>query len=130
MLKNILVFLLCLLIASVVSAGEATINLTWDPNSEPDLAGYRVYESLTAGGPYSILKDVGNVTTFTIKKTVPDGTATTLYYVVTAYDQSGLESDYSNEVNTDKLLDFKFPDAPANVQVQVQITIQLISGQK
>ena len=44
-------------------AGQAT--LAWDPNTEPELAGYKVYYG-TAAGTYGTPIDVGNVTTYTV----------------------------------------------------------------
>ncbi|MCG3113119.1 MAG: fibronectin type III domain-containing protein [Candidatus Manganitrophus sp. SB1] len=72
-------------------AGEAI--LTWDPNSEGDLAGYRVYVGLLPG-VYSPPIDVGRVTSWT----VPNLTAgLTYHFAITAYDTDGNESGFSNE---------------------------------
>ncbi len=84
---------LALIFGAVLSAGEVT--LAWDPNSEPDLAGYKLYYGLESG-QYDEIIDVGNVTT----TTVPGLDAgLTYYFVVTAYNAAGLESDPSNEVS-------------------------------
>jgi len=76
--------------------GSVTITLAWDPNTELDLAGYKVYYSTTEGGPYTLLADVGNVTTYTVG-TLPPGI---YWFVVTAYDNEvpPNESLPSNEV--------------------------------
>src|SRR5262245_16698516 len=72
--------------------------LTWTANTEPDLAGYRVYQcnqepcTLTSGMA-SLLITLGNVTSFNI------GTPTvTQYYFVTAYDTANNESGASDIV--------------------------------
>lgn len=72
--------------------------LTWNANTESDLAGYRVYQctqlpcSRTAGTA-SLLATLGAVTNLDI------GTPTTVrHYVVTAYDLSNNESIESNVV--------------------------------
>ena len=71
--------------------------LTWDANSEPDLAGYRVYQcGLTPCGPGSgnLLATLGKVTSYSI------GTpSVTQYYYVTAYDFANNESAASNVLN-------------------------------
>ena len=46
-------------------ASGATVGLAWDANTEPDLAGYKIYYG-TASGDYSHSNDVGNVTEYTL----------------------------------------------------------------
>ena len=70
--------------------------LTWDANSEPDLAGYRVYQCsllpcTRTSGQASSLATLGPVTSFNI------GTpAVTQYYFITAYDSANNESAASS----------------------------------
>lgn len=86
--------------ATILTAGVAT--LSWNPPTTnvdgtvlTDLAGYKIRYG-TASGNYSQTIDVGNVTTYTVPSLV-DGS--TYYFAVTAYDTSGNESGYSNEVS-------------------------------
>jgi hypothetical protein len=72
----------------------ADVTLAWDPNSEPDLEGYNFYWGY-ASRDYAFSKDVGNVTEYTVTGLIP---GITYYFAVTAYNTSGLESDYSDEV--------------------------------
>ncbi len=72
--------------------GSATLD--WAPNTEPDLAGYRVYHG-TASGSYGPAVDVGLATTYTISNL----RAGTHYFTVTAYDSSGNESARAVEVS-------------------------------
>jgi len=87
------------------------VTLQWDANIELDLDGYKIYYDRDSGEPYDgtdadpgpspitlpvgDLPDPGN----------PEYSLTglndneTYFFVVTAYDTEGLESDYSNEVN-------------------------------
>ncbi len=76
------------------SALGAAFTLEWDPNQEANLAGYRLYYG-TASRTYETRIDVGNVTTYRVTGLL-DGV--TYYFAVTAYDQQGMESGYSNEV--------------------------------
>jgi hypothetical protein len=71
------------------------MTLAWDPNTEPDLGGYKVYYG-TSSGTYGVPLNVGNVTTYTLVN-LPQGQ--TYFVSVTAYDKSGNESVYSNEVS-------------------------------
>jgi hypothetical protein len=75
--------------------------LTWDaPTTNADgtpltdLAGYKVYYGTTSGN-YTEVIDAGNVTTYKVENLSPG----TYYFTVTAYDNSGNESGYSNEVS-------------------------------
>jgi hypothetical protein len=72
--------------------------LTWTANSEPDLAGYRVYQCsqqpcTRISANASLLATLGTATSFNI------GTpAVTQYYIITAYDFANNESAESNLV--------------------------------
>jgi fibronectin type 3 domain-containing protein len=78
------------------AAGDQTVALSWDANSESDIAGYNVYRSTTQGSGYALL----NVSLLPNLE-YTDHTAnnfTRYFYVVTAVDTDTLESGYSNEV--------------------------------
>jgi len=79
-----------------VKAKAGSVSIAWDPNTEADLAGYKVYVG-TSPGTYSQTIDVGHVTTFTISD-LTDGE--TYYLALTAYDIFANESGFSNEVST------------------------------
>jgi hypothetical protein len=72
------------------------LTLAWDPNTEDDLAGYNVYYGIQSGDYDSVI-DVGNVIQYMVSDLEPD---TQYYFVVTAYDTSGNESDFSEEVDS------------------------------
>ena len=74
----------------------AVIQLTWSPNSESDLAGYKLYYG-TASGSYGAPVVVGNVTSYALSLSPTVGT--TYYFAVSAYDTSGNESVKSDEVS-------------------------------
>src|SRR5690349_1323635 len=71
-------------------------SLTWDADSDSDLAGYRIYQCTQlpcskSFGTATMLASLGNVTSFNI------GTLSGVqYYIVTAYDYSQNESGPSN----------------------------------
>jgi hypothetical protein len=71
------------------------IRLAWDPNTEPDVAGYQIYYG-TSSRNYRYSVDVGNVTTYTIQGLTQ---GVTYYIALTAYDSADNESDFSNEVS-------------------------------
>lgn len=77
-----------------VAAGAAQIQVTWNANTESDLAGYKVYFG-TAPGQYST-----PVTVTAPSYTFQGATDKTTYYVaVSAFDTSGNESALSDEVS-------------------------------
>ncbi|HDH53508.1 MAG TPA: hypothetical protein ENH24_03375 [Nitrospirae bacterium] len=84
------------------STAVSSATLSWDApttnsDSTPltDLAGYKVYYG-TSSGNYTQSVDIGN-TTGAVVDSLSSGT---WCFAVTAYDTSGNESDYSNEVCT------------------------------
>jgi hypothetical protein len=78
-----------------VSSGAARVTLAWDANSEPDLAGYKIYYGLSSG-TYSFIVEAGNVTTHTISN-LQEGL--TYFFAATAYNTAGFESDLSPQVS-------------------------------
>ena len=89
------IFIVILLISGSAIAREVT--LQWDANSEPDLKNYVAYWGIESG-KYMQSKPTQGLET-TIKIIIPDD-GKIYYFAVTAVDTAGLESDYSNEVNT------------------------------
>jgi len=77
---------------TVVASGQVT--LMWDPNSESDLVGYRIYYGIVSRS-YDNAIDVGNTETCIVTGLIPGAT---YYFAATAYNTSELESDYSNEI--------------------------------
>lgn len=78
-----------------VAPSTTQATLEWDPNSESDLAGYKMYVG-TASGVYGEPIDVGLATTYTVTGLLP---GRTYYFAVSAYNTSGKESGKSNEVS-------------------------------
>lgn len=72
--------------------------LTWNANTESDLAGYRLYQSTTSG-TYGSPIEVGNVTSYAVNNLV---SGTRYYFRLTAVDTSGNESSPSSEVSIQK----------------------------
>ena len=115
-------FLILLLWPTLAFAGISNVTLQWDANTEPDLAGYRLYQA-TASGAYTF--GPGNEAL-----DIPAGTMTgtinaldgTFYWVVTAYDTEGLESIPSNEVTAH--LDATGPEAPTGLTITIIIKVQ------
>ncbi len=88
-------------------AEAAYLDLGWDPNQEPDLAGYKVYYG-TSSGDYINFVDVGLTTTYRLDSLLED---VTFYIAITAYDLAGNESDFSDEVFGIGIIDNSVPVA-------------------
>jgi Fibronectin type III domain len=101
---SFLVFVAGLLLSTSTGGHAAdAVTLTWDANSEPDLAGYAVYYRIEQSGPpYYLIQDVPFEDLVDPKS--PEVIVTGLnenkryHFVVTAYDDENLESSFSNEV--------------------------------
>ena len=121
MKKLLLSIFLVLISFSISFAGTRTIMLSWDSNTETDMAGYKVYSSespMTASCDGNTMvadvpHDFGiNTHTVEIDVVVPDGEEKTIYWRVLAYDTSQNQSECSDEINTK--VDYKPPTTPGN----------------
>jgi len=79
-----------------VAATAGSLSLAWDPNTEDDLAGYKVHIGISSQ-TFSQIIDVGHVTAFTATDLLE---GETYFSTVTAYDIFMNESGFSNEVST------------------------------
>lgn len=115
--KKVLVFLVTILaLIALVSLSDfigkgskpsGTATLSWESNTEPDLAGYKIYYGTSPrtgdcpDGGYSEKIEVWKTTTpekpsFTVKGL---DAGKTYYFSVTSYDASGNESCFQKEVS-------------------------------
>jgi len=81
----------------LTAPATGSVTLSWLANEEADLAGYKIYRGTVSGNygsPIAVL-DKG-VTSHTLSALE---SGTTYFFVITAYDDSGNESAYSNEVS-------------------------------
>ncbi len=88
--------MLALAIVVATAAGVGAATATWDPNTEPDIAGYKLSYG-TQSGAHTVVVDVGMVTTYQFNP--PAGRR--YYVVVQAYNAAGQLSDKSAEVVID-----------------------------
>ena len=71
------------------------VKISWKPNTEPDLAGYKLYYGNQSRSYIFVRDDIGTDTLAVVR---PDYFKE-WYIAVTAYDTAGNESGYSNEVS-------------------------------
>ena len=122
-MKRLILFFLMTLIPVVVFA--ESITLQWEPNTETDLAGYKIHYGETSGGPYPFVADVGkpDPTRYTVTELI---VGKTYYFVATAYDLDGNESDSSNEVSH-TIEDLIPPNAPIGLR-KILVIIDMQTG--
>ncbi len=72
---------------------KINVVVSWDPNSENDLAGYKVYRG-NKSSVYDLIENVGNIVSWSDSIFCDS----VYYYSVTAYDIANNESAFSNEV--------------------------------
>jgi len=82
---------------TVSAPTTSSVTLTWDPNTDSDLAGYKIYRA-TASGAYGAALGTVPAGTVTYQATGLSAN-TTYFFVITAYDDAGNESSFSNEVS-------------------------------
>ena len=116
-MKKLILFLVIIMIFCCNLCFAAyNITFQWDANVEPDLAEYRLYTSTISGTylPAGYIQIPKENTTYIINGL---NTTVTTYFVITAVDNYGNESDYSNEAI------FIPDDVKPSAPVQFRITI-------
>jgi hypothetical protein len=95
LIKLYFVAFVSLLLPTLTLAGSATV--FWNPNSDDDLKGYKVYYSTTKGGPYG--SSTALISKTQTSYTISDLSPGAYYFVVVAVDTSNNESINSAEVS-------------------------------
>lgn len=86
---------------NVTQSGTGSATLSWtaptqneDGSSLTDLAGYKIYYGVSQGNyPNQVTISNPGVTTYVVENLSPDNT---YFFVSTAFNSNGVESDYSN----------------------------------
>jgi hypothetical protein len=73
---------------------QHSVVLSWKASTNPNIVSYSLYRSTIAGSSYALLASALGTASYS-DQSVQSGTI--YYYVVTAVDDSGRESTYSNE---------------------------------
>jgi hypothetical protein len=102
--------LILTVISLIITSSSFGAILTWDANSEADLAGYNLYYG-TSSQNYSSVVYVGNVTNYNLNNlNLNEGV--TYYMALSSYDTSGNESDLSEEL--DYFVEYENPEGGDN----------------
>ena len=103
MKKNIFILLTFLLLTSTVYA--ESITLVWTPSISPDVTEYRVYQSLVpsifaTGSECNAILVIDNSEDCPTKAVISNlDTGYRYHFIVTAIDNTGNESEGSNEIS-------------------------------
>ena len=79
------------------AAGNGEVVISWNANSETDLAGYNVYRSETSGSGHTLLTQTSSSNDGLRDSSVTNGTQ--YFYKISAEDTTGNESAFSSEVS-------------------------------
>lgn len=77
-----------------VDPGSHYVSLNWSESST-NVVGFNIYRGLVSGGPYALVNQTPVASAQYLDTSITAGK--TYYYVATAVDSSGNESDYSTE---------------------------------
>ena len=109
-----LVSVLLVVIGLIGGANAATTSVAfkWKANTEPDLAGYKLYYGVAAGS-YTNQIVLGSVTSYQMTNLL---VGTTYYFALSAFDTNDMESDLTPEL--------QFPSPPVLAAVANQSTAE------
>ena len=94
-MKKLLTSLFLFLCLGISALAAPTVSLAWDASPDADVIDYRIYSGQSSGN-YNWSKDFGNVTNCVITNLVP---GVHYWFVATAINAGGAESDPSNEID-------------------------------
>ena len=128
-LISILMLLVMIFYCQASIAGEVRAKFAWDYGAIGDVAGWTVHYGMQSGAytqtwniplAESIETSPGRwETQQSLVITAPDGAETLYYFVMTAYDEAGNRSGYSNEIFYKA--DFLAPEAPTSITIIIVI---------
>jgi fibronectin type 3 domain-containing protein len=105
----------------MATAGDAVVTLDWADNTEPDIARYNVYRSISGEGPYTTIATGLTISSY-LDTPVINGT--TYHYVVTATDTSLNQSANSTQASATPQFPPP-PDAPSSLTATVVSSSQI-----
>ncbi|MDQ2659413.1 MAG: fibronectin type III domain-containing protein, partial [Verrucomicrobiota bacterium] len=93
--RRIIAIFASLFLATASSSWADSVTLAWNPNPEPDIAGYHVLYGTTSGQLTQVV-DEGAATIAIVSTLLP---GTQYFFAVTAYNTAAMESSPSSEIS-------------------------------
>ena len=116
-MRKFILSIMALVLLVAGPAWAADVTLTWDANTESDMAGYRLYQKAdSAVPPFIKVQDIPKGTT--VANITGLDSAHSHSFAVTAYNTAGMESPYSNIVTVPAA-----PLAPAGLKWSLTLTV-------
>ena len=112
--------LISIILLTTSKVHSAQVTLSWDENSEDDVAGYKLYYG-TSKNNYDKSKNVGVSTSFTVTGLV---SGVKYFFVVTAYDT------YFNESNFSSYVTYTVPNTTQNIIPQTNWTLLYVDSEE
>ena len=114
MKRIVLMVSVMVFMASLVFGASLNLKADWTPNTETDMASYKLYRT---DGTRTVIGTISHPPTFPylFTITVPDGSQGTITFVVTAIDTSANESGDSNVASYP--FDLAAPGVPKNFSI-------------
>ena len=116
---------ICLIVFSaLLCARETNVTFTWTQNIPSDMGGWRIYKSTSSTGPWEQLFNIEYTIEqdeYTVTRAVeaPDNQTTTYYFSVSAYDDTGNESEKTLG-DRPVTFDYQSPQQPVNFIISVE----------
>jgi hypothetical protein len=112
-----------LFFSAIAFGGTKDLTFLWEQEISADFAGWKLYKSTTSGSGYELWQTINYVAeqgTYTsdYELTSPSGESVEYFFVMTAFDTSANESEYSNQASI--VIDFAPPVLPLRLRVRVK----------
>ena len=101
-----------------------SVTLAWDASPSPEVTGYRIHLGVVSGF-YTTSGMVGKVTTKTVSGLAG---GVTYFFAISAYDASGLESAFSNEISYTTPTGLPIVQIGVTANRQAVVTVQGLVG--
>jgi len=106
-----------------VQSDQDEITLGWTQELTPGLVGWRLYQSEVSGDytgdPFAVIPFTGEQAEYTTTETISAeyGDSVQYYFVLTAVNEDGRESGYSNEVVYSAEFEYPVPFVPGSLRL-------------